>query len=231
MSDKAVGYVRVSTAEQANGLSLEVQRERVEGYCQALDLDLVALVSDQATSGSKPLAERRGGAELIAQLHRHKASAVVAVKLDRLFRDAADALVQTRQWDQTGVALHVIDMGGQALNTGSAMGRCFLTVAAGFAELERNLIAERTRAALQYRKRQRRAYNHPPLGYDVEDGKLVANDTEAAIVARIQALRADGRSMAAIASTLNADGLHGKRGGQFHASTIRAVLGNDLHAA
>ena len=37
--------------------------------------------------------------------------------------------------------------------------------------------------------------------------------------------------MAKIAGTLNADGLHGKRGGQFHASTIRAVLGNDLHAA
>lgn len=71
--------------------------------------------------------------------------------LDRLFRDAADALVQTRAWDRAGVALHVVDMGGTSLNTASAVGRMFLTMTAAFAELERSLVSERTSAAMQQR--------------------------------------------------------------------------------
>ena len=70
-------------------------------------------------------------------------TAVVAAKLDRLFRDAADCLNMSRRWDDAEVGLHLIDMG---IDTRSAMGRAFLTMAAGFAELERNLIGERTKA-------------------------------------------------------------------------------------
>src|SRR6266576_5058844 len=72
------------------------------------------------------------------------------MKLDRLFRDAEDALRQTKAWDRTGISLHLVDIGGQSMNTGSAMGRMFLTLMAGFAELERNLIAERTTAVLAH---------------------------------------------------------------------------------
>ena len=73
-----------------------------------------------------------------------KVGHIVALKLDRLFRDAADALHQSRAWDKAEIALHLVDMGGQSLNTASAMGRFFLNMMAGVAELERNLIAERT---------------------------------------------------------------------------------------
>ena len=55
--------------------------------------------------------------------------------LDRLFRDAEDALRQTKAWDKAGIALHLVDMGGSGMNTASAMGRMFLTLMA--AELER----------------------------------------------------------------------------------------------
>ena len=66
MTIKAVGYVRVSTQEQAaTGISLEAQAERIEAYCTAHELDLVALVSDEAISGTVPLAARKGGAELL----------------------------------------------------------------------------------------------------------------------------------------------------------------------
>lgn len=79
----------------------------------------------------------------------------MALKLDRLFRDAEDALHQTKAWDKAGIALHLVDMGGQTLNTATAMGRFFLNMMAGFAELERNLIAERTATALAHKKTHR----------------------------------------------------------------------------
>jgi len=224
---KAVGYIRVSTVEQAdNGVSLEAQQERLEAYCTANELDLVALVSDEAVSATVPLAKRKGGGYLLDMVKRRDAGAVVALKLDRLFRDAVDALATTRAWDKQGIALHLLDMGGQAVNTGSAMGRMFLTMAAGFAELERSLIAERTAVAVRHLKAQRRVYNHPPLGYRCEGNELVAVASEQATVERIFALRSEGLSMGAIANTLNSDGVAGKRGGTFYASTVRSVLGN-----
>lgn len=95
------------------------------------------------------------------------AAHVIAVKLDRPFFDAADALYQKTGWgwDRAGVALHLVDIGGQSLNTASAMGWMILTMMAGFAELERNLIAERTADALAHKKAHHTPYGPPPIGF------------------------------------------------------------------
>lgn len=226
----AIGYIRVSTDQQAEeGVSLEAQRERLEAYAKMQDLDLVEIIEDAGISGTVPLADRDGGAALIAALVDHQAPHVVALKLDRLFRDAADALNQTRQWDKDKIALHLIDVGGQSINTSSAMGRMFLTMMAGFAELERNLISERTAAALRHKKQKGEVYSALPLGYEDQDGQLVPIDEEMVIVSEIRAMRQDGLSLHKIANDLNGRGIVGKRGGRFYASTIRAILENDLH--
>ena len=107
-----------------------------------------------------------------------KVGHIVALKLDRLFRDAADALHQSRAWDKAEIALHLVDMGGQSLNTASAMGRFFLNMMAGVAELERNLIAERTGMALAYKKAHREAYAPTPYGFDRAGNSLIPNERE-----------------------------------------------------
>jgi DNA invertase Pin-like site-specific DNA recombinase len=77
--------------------------------------------------------------------------------LDRLFRDAEDALRQTKGWGKAGIALLLLDMRGTGMNTASAMAHIFLTLMARCAELERNLVAESTASALAHRKQQGRA--------------------------------------------------------------------------
>ena len=156
---RAVCYIRVSTQEQANtGVSLAPQEERLRAYCTMQGLEVAAVVREEGVSGSKPLGSRPGGAEVLRMVARREVSHVVALKLDRLFRNAADALAQTEAWDKAGVGLHLVDMGGQSLNTSSAMGRMMLTMMAGFAEFERALIAERTASALAHKKAHRQAY-------------------------------------------------------------------------
>ncbi len=113
------------------------------------------VIREEGVSAGKPLATRPGGERLLQLVARKKVKHVVALKLDRLFRDAEDALHQTKAWDKAGIALHLVDMGGQTLNTATAMGRFFLNMMAGFAELERNLIAERTATALAHKKTHR----------------------------------------------------------------------------
>src|SRR5262245_40127695 len=132
---KAIGYVRVSTEEQAReGVSLGAQEERLRAYCAMQGLELIDVVCEPGVSGSVALLGRPAGARLAEAIRERSVEHVVALKLDRLFRDAVDALTQTRQWDRSGIALHLVDMGGQSLNSASAMGRLFLTVLAGLAE-------------------------------------------------------------------------------------------------
>lgn len=224
-STKAIGYVRVSTDEQAkSGLSIEHQKERIRAYATMAGLELVSIIEDEGVSAGKPLAQRKGGLALLEALSAEQACHVVALKLDRLFRDAADALNTSRGWDHAEVGLHLIDMGGQSINTKSAMGRMFFTLAAGFAEFERGLIRERTSAAMAVKKARGEVYCSPVLGFDAVDGRLLVNPEEQALIARIKALQAAGNSLRGIAAILNAERVPTKRGGAWFASTLHRVL-------
>lgn len=175
---RAVGYVRVSTDEQvAEGLSLDAQAQAIRHYCALRNLELVALLTDPGVSAGTPLAARPAGRELAELVTARRVGAVVALRLDRLFRDAGDCLAVTRRWDAAGVALHLLDLGGQTLDTSSAMGRFFLTVMAGAAELERNLVRERTR--LSYAHLRDSGIYHSsrvPLGYVRESAFIHGKD-------------------------------------------------------
>ena len=228
--DRALCYIRVSTQEQAtSGVSLEAQQERLEAYCKMAGLEVAAIIREEGISGSMPINQRPGGSQLPALLKQHTAQHVVAMKLDRLFRDAEDALRQTRAWDKAGIAMHVLDMGGQSINTASAMGRMFLTMVAGFAELERNLIAERTVQALAHKKAHRQAYAPTPYGFERTGDALVPIASEQAVVRSIREWRASGLSLRAIVERLNAAGAPTKRGGKWASETVRYILNNTLY--
>jgi DNA invertase Pin-like site-specific DNA recombinase len=219
---KAVAYVRVSTGKQ--DLSLDAQEDRVRAYCLTCGLDLVEIIRERAVTGKLKLAKRPEGSK-IAKLTEGGVCHIVALKLDRLFRNAGDALSHVEEWEQAGISLHLVDMGGQSINTGSSMGKMMLTMLAGFAEFERNLIAERTSAALNYKKRSGRVYNHTPYGYRAQDGDLVAEPSEMAVIATMTNLRAEGVSYNEIAAMLNSQGVPTKRpGASWAAQTVHNIL-------
>ena len=72
---------------------------------------------------------------------------MVVVTLDRACRSTLDGLSTVQAWDRAGISLHVVDHGGQSIATATAVGRMFLTMLAGFAEMEKRLIGERRGAA------------------------------------------------------------------------------------
>jgi DNA invertase Pin-like site-specific DNA recombinase len=228
--EKAVCYLRVSTEEQARGgVSLEAQEERLKAYCSMTGLEVVEIVREEGISGAKPLASRPGGERLLKLIANKKVKHVVALKLDRLFRDAEDALHQTRAWDRAGIALHLVDMGGQTLNTATAMGRFFLNMMAAFAELERNLIAERTATALAHKKAHKKAYAPTPFGFERVGDTLQEKPEEQEIIAQIFTWREAGWSLRKIAAELNKQGVPTKQGGQWYASTVKYILENSLY--
>jgi DNA invertase Pin-like site-specific DNA recombinase len=227
--NRALCYVRVSTVEQSKfGFSLDAQEERLRAYCQMAGLEVMELVREEGVSASIPLAKRPAGAKLL-QWMSNGVGHVVCLKLDRLFRDAEDALRQTKAWDKAGVSLHLVDMGGQSLSTGSAMGRMFLTLMAGCAELERNLVAERTASVLAHKKQQGKVYNHTPFGFERVGDRLVAAVGEMAMVRLMHERREDGWSLAMIADAFNADHIPGKNGGKWYGRTVKNILENSVY--
>jgi site-specific DNA recombinase len=225
---KVAGYVRVSTEEQSReGISLDAQRARIAAYCTMRGLELVELVEDPGVSASKALRARAGGQRLLELLRRRRISGVVAFKLDRLFRNCADCLANVEVWDRAGVGLHLLDLGGSAIDTSSAMGKFVLTVMAGAAELERNQISERTSAVLRH-KADRGEYTGgaPPFGFRLgEDGaRLVEDPGEQAVARRARELRAQGASLRAIAAQLAAEGMTSRSGGRFAVVQIQRLL-------
>jgi DNA invertase Pin-like site-specific DNA recombinase len=208
---------------------LEAQEERLISYCKMAGLEVVEVIREEGVSAGKPLAVRPGGERLLQLVASKKVRHVVALKLDRLFRDAEDALRQTRAWDKAGVALHLVDMGGQTLNTATAMGRFFLNMMAAFAELERNLIAERTATALVHKKAHRQAYSPTPYGFDRVGKELSENPQEQEIIAQIFTWRQNGWSLRKIAAELNRRGVPTKQGGKWYAATVRYLLRNNLY--
>lgn len=223
---KAVGYVRVSTDEQAtSGVSLGAQEEAVRAYCAMRGLELAEVVVDAGVSGGKPLSSRPGGRRLAAALAASRSSAVVAYKMDRLFRDAADCLTVTQDWLRRGVALHLVDLGGQSIDSASPMGRFFLTIMAGCAEWERNVIRERTRAALAHLRARGRRVGGVPYGLRAgPDGVLVPEPAEARAASLARAWRAQGMSLRSIRDRLEAEG-HPPRGRSWHLTTVSRMCG------
>ena len=238
----AIGYVRVSTDEQAaSGLGLDSQTERIRAYCTLKELTLTRIVIDAAVSGGKPLASREGGQTLLTAIRRREADAVVMLKLDRMFRHAGDCLATVEVWERAGVALHVVDLGGNAIDTTSAAGRFMLVVLAGAAEMERNLTRERTRAALRVARARGVLLGSARIGWASQNGAARARGSkrgaENSVKVRQQAadvacadlhdtlrqLRSEGFGYRRLAAWLNSRGHRTTTGGMWGPATVRRV--------
>jgi len=219
----ALGYARVSTDEQAReGVSLEAQRARIRAYCEAKDLELVDVLVDDGISG-KTL-ERPALRELVARCERGEVRNVVVVKLDRLTRRTRDLLALVDDlFLARQIELHSVS---ESLDTSTPHGRFVLTLFGGLAQMERELIGERTRTALAYKRQQGQPTSHPPYGFLANGSReaMVPVPRELVIVRRILDRWRRGGSYLGIARNLNAERVSTKRGKRWHASTVRAIV-------
>ena len=98
-----VGYLRVSTDEQAqHGLGLDVQRERIEAFCQRERLKLISLHVDPGVSGATDITQRPGLSSALADISAGNAEALVVARFDRLARDTLQALLIERAFTDAG---------------------------------------------------------------------------------------------------------------------------------
>jgi DNA invertase Pin-like site-specific DNA recombinase len=145
---KAIGYIRVSTEDQK--LSPEYQRNQIEEFCKKRGWELEEIIEENGTSGKIPMDERPRGAELCQAINdkTREIDTVVILKLDRAFRNTEDCLHTIKAWARRGVSLHFVDMAGLPVDIIQAMGKFSVTILAAVAELERDMISDRTKKAM-----------------------------------------------------------------------------------
>lgn len=160
---RAVGYVRVSTEQQAQeGVSLDAQRSRLKAHCVAQDIALVDLIVDDGYS-AKSL-ERPGLRQALRMLAEGKADAIIVVKLDRLTRSVKDLGHLCDTYFREGLPFYLLSV-CDAIDTRSAGGKLILNVLMSVAQWEREAIGERTHEALAELKRQGVTLGGAPYGW------------------------------------------------------------------
>lgn len=217
---RAVGYVRVSTADQAqNGLSLDAQRARLSDFARVYQVDLVDVVEDAGASAGT--LERPGLKRALKLLTDGQADALVVVKLDRLTRSVrglAD-LLDNHFADGKAALMSV----GEHIDTSSASGRMVLNILVTIGQWEREAIGERTAAALRH-KRNRGEYagGKVPFGHVLDDDgvTLLPHPDEQAAVTLARALRANGLPLRAVADELAKRGHVSRTGRPLSSSAV-----------
>jgi DNA invertase Pin-like site-specific DNA recombinase len=218
---KAIGYIRVSTEEQAReGISLDNQKAKIKSYCELNDLNLVEIIEDAGKSG-KDL-NREGVQVLLERIKGRQVDAVVVYKLDRLSRRVRDTLTLMDLIEKKSVAFHSIT---ERIDTKSAMGKFFLNVMASMNQWERDTISERTRDALHHKIELNERAGQIPYGWVLaSDGKaLLPNAKEQKAISLIRDLYDKGYSYRAICRELEAEH-HKPIGAKWHHQTIKNIL-------
>ncbi len=163
-----------------------------------------------------------------------KAKGVLVVySLSRFSRSVKDTLNLAEQLDKASAHLASLS---ESIDTSSAVGRMVFRMLSTLNEFEREMLVERTTNALGHMRRQnRRISGRIPFGYilDADGATLIPVSREQSAIQRMVQRRASGMSLAAIAASLESDGVKPKAGsGVWYASTVAAILHrNELLAA
>ena len=202
-----VGYIRVSTDEQADsGLGLASQRAAIATEATRRGWSLVA-VHEDALSGKS--LDRPGLVAALAAVESGEAAGIVVAKLDRLSRslkDFADLMARAHSGRWNLVAL---DLG---VDLSTAAGEFMANVMASAAQWERRIIGQRTKDALAVKRAQGVRLGRP-------------NVLSEEIVSRIVGASRAGAGWSAIARALNDESVPTAHGGtKWYPSTVRAVV-------
>src|SRR4051812_45082579 len=157
-----------------------------------MDHEIVASITDDVTG--KHL-KRPGIQRALKMLRKGEADGILVTKIDRLTRRTRDLEELVEKYFG---AKHTLVSLAEKVDTSTAMGRAMLSLTGMFAQLERELIAERTRDALQYKKQRGAKLGALPLGFrriKGQDGKVVRlelDETEQRVLERALELEQAG---------------------------------------
>ena len=208
-------YIRVSSDEQKRGMGPDMQRTRCRGLCEARDWQLAREFEDLGLTGRTM--DRPGLQAMLAAAREREIDVVVVYRLDRLARKASDLL---KIWEDH-LARYGVELASatESVDTSNPMGRAMMGMTGVFAQMESELLQERTADGKREKARQggfATAVRSFGFKWNREQKRPEIVEEEAEIVSYIFALAASGHNIESICGKLNRQGAP-RRGNRRHA--------------
>lgn len=225
---KAALYVRVSTHHQIDKDSLPFQRNELVNYARyALNIEDVVIFEDAGYSAKNT--DRPMYQQMMKRIRQGEFSHLLVWKIDRISRNLKDF---TSMYEELKDRKITFISKNEQFDTSTAMGEAMLKIILVFAELERELTAERVYSIMLSRA-EKGLWNGAtvPIGFKWSEEKKypVIDSNEAKIVQHIFDLYEKEASTLEVAYRFNEEGIPTKRGGTWTPKTIRDVLRNPFY--
>lgn len=192
---RVAGYIRMSTSKQA--MSPDVQFKKIKSWYKHQkengrwgdDAEFVGVFQDNAVSAGTDMLDRPQGQRIPVSLE--SGDVVIAASLTRAFRSAADAERTMRILEEAGIGLVLLDVD---MDTTTSTGKLFVAIMAACAKFEKDLIGERTKEALRYKRHVGQPICLPPVGWSISNKRFCPNVNERILGNAARRLFRKGRS-------------------------------------
>ena len=227
---RVAAYCRVSTDLEDQLGSFQNQ---VENYTNLIrktpGWTMAGIFADEGVSGTGTK-KRSGFMDMIKACEEGRVDLVITKSISRFARNTADSLIYCRRLKALGIP---IIFEKESINTLEASGELMFTILSSLAQEESRNISENTAWGIRSKFQQGIPHINCEslLGYDKDDnGNLIINEEQAAIVRRIYRDYLEGWQPTEIARHLNEEGVPGVHGNaRWHSVTVTRMLQNEKH--
>lgn len=225
---KLIGYCRVSTENQKEEGTIEIQKSALSEYARINGYELVETFCDEGVSGG--LEDRPALSDLFSYLEGHpEIDSVLIYKLDRLARDLyiqEHLIKKLESFDKK-----LLSIKEPNLESGDPMRKAFRQFMGIVAELEKAFITMRLSGGRANKARKGgHAGGSTALGYKAEDKELKIDPEQAQTVKTIFKMKRHQRkSLGEIARDLNERMIPTARGGKWYPGTVKYILENPVY--
>lgn len=211
---RAFAYLRVSGESQVEGDGFPRQRAAIKKWAETNGVRIVRWFEEKGVSGSTEGVDRPAFQEMLTALLSNGTRTVLIERLDRIAHDIVVQESILKELNRKGFEL--VSVSEPDLCSADPYRSAMRQMLGVFAELDRKTIVLKLRAARQRKKQQTgRCEGRKPFGF---------RNGEQQIVARMKALKAEGRNWEHISNALNADGFKTRSGGSWFPATVRRIV-------
>jgi site-specific DNA recombinase len=217
MQTKSFSYLRVSGKGQIDGDGFPRQRECIERYAKRHRIEIVCEFRDEGVSGAKDAFDREGLTDLLVALKANGVRLVLCERSDRLARDLMIGEILLAEFRKIGVKVIATDSDTDlTVEDGDPTRTLMRQMLGAISQWEKSIIVQKLRAArMRARKASGRCEGRKPYGF---------TEAERVVIAPMTQLRDEGRTVAEIAATLNAEGIKPRAGAKWWPMSIRRIL-------
>ena len=219
-----IGYIRNSRLSQEN--SVETQKKLITDFCKTNDFTMDKIIVDEGISGSgEKVTLREGYNSILAMIEDGLVDNLIVISISRWGRNLGETYKSVKLMGDKDTKFISIK---ENIDTSSPVGRFTLNILSSLYEMELEMIRERTKDTLKYKKENNLVYSKTPYGFDRDGDRLIENPKEKRLIKKMNTLKDKGFSYNDISLYLLKNRHKTKSGGKWTRQNVYKVMKNHI---